>query len=733
MRRVLLIAALLMATSLSYAQNPRAVLKSVLDNEYMKAREKYDKISPKVHEEMPEMCALAKAIMYNMEITNGELKVEGYALLVENLDAIRSSSHLERVLKSCNCTLDTFIARAEQASMGYVTECDNEELYRRYMASARTAPHSDIELLEALLLKRVYNNVCEANTIAEYDRFMEEYAESEFAVDVVARRTLLYYNDAMATSDEATMEQFIANYPDYHEVANVEQRLMEHRYTRVVNAGVIDDMKWFVATYPDYEGMESLKQLMADKEYPTVEDSRASLVAFIEYYPTTTQAADAQRRIEALNVLESADLAAMIEYVQRYGYDRNYTRFLRTMVERHHYLILTEDFDSVTMIRFRNSEGKVGYLNLKGELVVEPKYDCATMMYFPQPSNNSDLPYDFRRDRDVAVVSLNGKWGVLKSDGSELIAPNFLTIGLLNDRIACVSNIWVESNDYCESEIYTYNEYDYNGRSRDTNKQYRTGTDVDTNINWDTAWFTEKVHLDNTDDHWQKRLYDSKGNHLGTIFGGFKHLTANYRYYECTGSRITNIINRAATVSHLNFKSYNMVNIFGDVIFGESNDGASFCVIDLNAMKILSTNEYRRMEPIANGCILVEYPDKSYGYVNTDLKPVFDSRFEYATNFSCGAAAVKDNTGWHLIDTEGKAISGNYQALKPLDSYPGMFLAGKDGKYGVIDANNEIVVPLAHQPYTSPYAASEIDSWYVSFEGGEISWADDNRTTLYEL
>ena len=66
MKRLSLLIVLFLSAQIATAQNPRAVFKSLAENDIAASTEHFQKINDKTTVKMPEMCYLAEAALYNM-------------------------------------------------------------------------------------------------------------------------------------------------------------------------------------------------------------------------------------------------------------------------------------------------------------------------------------------------------------------------------------------------------------------------------------------------------------------------------------------------------------------------------------------------------------------------------------------------------------------------------------------------------------------------------------------
>ena len=162
----------------------------------------------------------------------------------------------------------------------------------------------------------------------------------------------------------------------------------------------------------------------------------------------------------------------------------------------------------------------------------------------------------------------------------------------------------------------------------------------------------------------------------------------------------------------------------------ESISTGNRCVIDLDRQSIISKDKFRDMYPICDDMILVQYVDNSFGYVNRSLSAAISERYDRAFSFSCGTAAVIKGGVGYLIDTSGKQVSKNYDDIAPLIGHKGLYKVSKDGKCGIIDSNDDIVVAIEYQPLQSGrYSSDKLTS--IHSVAGVIEWANGVKTLIF--
>ena len=727
MRRIATLLIAILAVGTLSAQTPKAVIKAALDGDRAKATEKFQKLNDKSKAQMPEMCALAEAVLLAEAESDSADRYRSYEIFSNNWDAIRSSTALFKLMKACDTSLDDLRLRLEQRSLVYVGDRDIEQLWSDYLALAKVANHSQIDYVEQRLMERIYKDCCEENSVPAYDRYLRLYPISEFTEDVVVRRTLLLYNEAMTTTDEAVVEKFTKDFPTYKDIASVEKRLMDMRYERVTTKGTLEDLQWFDALYPDHEQREHIRQLMADKVYPTLEESVAAFEQFIADYPNARQVEEAKYRLEVLKINLNKECKAIVAYLAKYGYDRNYPRFMRYLVEEHDILIQSGDLAQLSLIRYRTGDGKEGYLSLDGEIAIEAKFDGSANYYFPVVADTNEKPCDFRRDRNLATASLDGKWGVLKPNGEWLIKPEYIGVAFLDKEIVCAKSIDYGTEE-SESMRYACSSFDYEGAANGDNLSFYDDPGRPMFNSFDTKWFESEIIIEANSDGWTNSIYDANGVLISSTMSSLSQLTPDYKSFTSSDG-VVYAINRKGQYQWFKFRSYTLRHIKDNILFGISNEG-KYALIDLDGGKIYY-QEYKAMEPMSYGRIAVKYYDDSWGYLDSEFNPVVKG-YKYASSYSCGAAVVYVDGAWHLIDTAGKSIGRSYDALWPLKDFPGLFCAGLEDKFGIIDSYGDVVVPLEYIPTNVSHNVLEgFTEYSVNIYDGIARWGNGINTPLF--
>ena len=120
--------------------------------------------------------------------------------------------------------------------------------------------------------------------------------------------------------------------------------------------------------------------------------------------------------------------------------------------------------------------------------------------------------------------------------------------------------------------------------------------------------------------------------------------------------------------------------------------------------------------------------EAGYGYINRQGEVVIPCQYALANDFHQGSAAVKlpGFEGYQLIDPTGAVLSGPWTNLE-LYSDNTLLLVEQDGKYGYIDRQGNIAIPLAYDN-----AQSFGDGLALVQQGEASFWIDETGAKVLD-
>ncbi|MBQ5738595.1 MAG: WG repeat-containing protein [Alistipes sp.] len=729
--------ALLLTTTIAMAQQPRAIFKSIYEGDKDRANELIDKITGSRNYSTPEVTLLARALMYCMFESDNHFKIEsGYSLYVENYAKIlKNIEEIEKILKEGDISYEQVVRDIENLSFEAAKSINTEEVFRRYYDLARISNHAKLEEIYLCVQRSAYENLRRARTEQACLDFIAEFPNSEFCLEVEALRADIRYDQARYSDDEAELVRFIEEFSTYKYVKTIEDRLMNVRLSAAKQSRDIALLREFVELYPNYSEMRTLKREMAKLEYPTIEDTKEALEAFRQYYPGAEQEGEVKSRIRVFNIIEQCDIREIFSYILSNGYDRNYPRLHRAIAEKFGYIILTEDIREVSLVRFVDESGRIGYLSLDGSVRVSPRYELRVYSDMDLPCQVSGNIFEMLKKRgastsnnvkpEIAVVSIDGKYGVINSSGQESISPQYHNIALLDNEIVCVC-----PGSAPEGVDYVCDIYNYNGLILEQNVHII----AENYFNWDAKWFEGYRGAEFKDDYdpWVKELYFGS-EYQCSISGGLHFLTPNYRWFKMDEDSRLYYIARNGVLESIPYQSYDIRIIYDDVILAYHGTYDERHAIDLSSgRRVDNTRQFRDMYPISEELIRVQFSsDNKYGFVAKSMNVMINARYDDAYDFSCGTAAVMLNGKGYLIDKRGNIASDEYDKIAPIEGCKGLYAVMRDGKCGIINSCNDIVVEIKYMPKRSTSSYRGDDLHGIVCKAGVVEWDGGEKTPIY--
>lgn len=717
-RYICLIAAVLFSVTLS-AQS-RAVIKHLAEGDCTKAKEKFDKIETKDIEKAPDLYALASSMWSNAECNPLRRPLVAYETFSRAYDQLVTSEDIAKALKHAKLTFADIKRQFEQGSVAEVYKIDRVDTYESYIPLAERAEHTDLVEIKRRYELCCYNVAVAQNTIKGYTTFLSKFPVSEYKEEVTARRTDLYFGVAMASQVEAEVEEFLLSYPEYKRIAEVKAHLSDLQFERVIKENRLNDLGWFAQQYPDYPRLGEVWQAMADIEYSVLDNNDIeALRSFTQRYPTVTQTPQLLRKVQIADMINACDVKAMFDYIRTNGYDRNYSRFVRAIAKTQGRLILTPDIRKVDMVRFRSGEGKIGYMDFEGNVKIEPTYEAGnTLLAWGEESS---MPLEFKRGRCVTAVCVNGKWGAIYITGEVVVKPTYESIGFFEDRISCV----VRSTDDGEVSKTYCNEFDFTGKLIKSNRLYEAYCEAgEGEIWWGEGWFNQGVRVTKRDDY-NGVLYDAQQNVVGYPYCGFRYASDNFLCYTNENYSRSYFTSRNAEVFWATVSSISVTKVAGDVIFALKNEGEGGLLLDLANRKVLS-DQYGNVDAMNDERAMVRGANDRYGYLDAEMNVVIPIEYRTAYSFKYGVAAVADDRGAYLIDTDGVRVSATYDKVTPMWEFDGLYYAENNGLIGVIDSNGDEVLPVQ-------YANGNGILGIIPVSDGAVSFSPSEKVVLYGL
>lgn len=314
--------------------------------------------------------------------------------------------------------------------------------------------------------------------------------------------------------------------------------------------------------------------------------------------------------------------------------------------------------------------GKYGFINNKGEIVISPQYDDILML-----QTQEGMVMGFYNG--YAAVKVKGKWGFINHKNEFIAEPKYDEVDFFEDNRAAVYIFDDKANDYPGLKYrYTYirpdgseiTDFIFN-RNYGFNRMFSSGAAI--------------VHYNGQD-----RLIDRNGNFL---------LGEDYTLHTiCRGGMIgaswTENGKRVSGFASLDGKNKIRLN------------GAS------------PFNGFMKDRALIQQTVYTDFGSKNkFGMIDRTGKVVVKPTWDYilySDDFSDNYAAVEQSYQYGFIDLNGNTlIQPKYTAVKLFNE--GLAAVSVDGKYGFINIKDEMVIKPVYDYadyFMEGYARVNIDT-----------------------
>ena len=335
--------------------------------------------------------------------------------------------------------------------------------------------------------------------------------------------------------------------------------------------------------------------------------------------------------------------------------------------------------------------GKWGYIDEKGNFVIEAQFDAVTEF--------SD---------GYATVSVDGKWGVIDTKGKYSVSPQYDYISSFSNGVAVVTDFDVddEGSDKCglidtKGKMLLPITYDEIGSD-----PYR-GLDLDDDVDIFPIKSGEKYGYANTKG---EIIVNPTYDDANSFSEGYAAVCSNekYGFIDEKGKLVINCqYDHAYSFS----EGFSVVQI-GDK-YGAINNKGEY-VVDPKYDDLWSFSEgYAAFS--SNG---------KYGFVDTKGKEIIKAQYDFCGSFENGVAPAKKSGKWGLIDASGKwVVSAKYYIMYYLDNGLYSVKVKKGAKWGIVNSKGK---ELLKPTYDSIQRSSYYDKRYAFSYGGKLGYLSEN-------
>ena len=338
--------------------------------------------------------------------------------------------------------------------------------------------------------------------------------------------------------------------------------------------------------------------------------------------------------------------------------------------------------------------------------------------------------------KDYVAILKDNKWGVIDSSGNIVIDPSYGEMIIIpnskNDVFLCVSDVNYETGEYKTKAL--------NSKNEEIFTQYEQIEAIANNDSSNNIWYEDNV------------LKVKQGEKYGIINLTGKEL-ASCQYDEITameGIKNTLKVTKEGKMGIidsegreiLNPQYKNITNLGKDNKEGFiiTGDDGKFGIVNYSNQVILEA-KYEGIEKVSGNDMYVVKQGQKQILVKKDgsevLNTGYDEIKEILRNVDDGVIFIKDAKYGVMKTTKEITIEPEYEELKEAKS--GIFIAKKNGKYGIIDQNKATQVEfnytaIHYDEKADIYIADKedfsndiIDNTFTIRQSGILSDLDDEK------
>lgn len=522
--------------------------------------------------------------------------------------------------------------------------------------------------LRQAITTEFYRRARKDNTVEAYATFIERHPWAKEMNEAIAVRDSLAFFEAVQLNTSESYNAFMSTYPNSFYAPLAKENYFDSQYIELTEKGTLDSFLMFIREHPTSPLVkEAQKQVF---EIETKPNTTHVFRSFIEKYPENPYVDSAW-----WNWYQLALLDYKVE-VMDFFLDSTDAPFKDWILEDKRLM------DS-TFLPF-DSQGGFGYMNCEGRLVIQPVFEFSSFFQeglaivvrngkygYINKRGQLQIPCVYESASDfvdgLAIVEVDEHFGMIDRNGNYILECMFENLGMLSEGLAYaqIDDLYGYYNRFGQMAIAHLFEdaYDFhNGEA--------------------------KVVLEEK----QGLILPSGEFSLAPIHETIFPYSDSLFIYGDDG--LYGVMNhQSQVVVEAKYESINPLSeglalaaIDGRIVY---LDPAGVVVID-NGLSAFPN--YQRKAEFKDG-VAVAMKKGKYGRIDAKGKILTEFTF---TNIGIGKdyfPAEKDGY-WGVYNSKGKVlVSPKYDALSETNN--GLLIANLADTLGVIDANGNIVVPIA--------------------------------------
>jgi hypothetical protein len=546
-------------------------------------------------------------------------------------------------------------------------------------------------------------------TITSWNTFIENYNWSGWSDSATVRRNELAFAEVKKQNSSKSYQEFISQYPNSLQVPEAKKRYDDRLFREETSAGTEAAYSSFINNYPD----SPYKMQAEDSLYAVTTSTKtpASYYSFARKYPDNKNNSTAWMRLyhSYIDVSRPKDLETFFKLYPDFKFRKQveedfsllnvnmlpvkYNNQFTFVTEEGKQLIpnLYDDVDEFSEgVCAVSRNGKYGYIRKSGKVEINFLFDEA------EPFENG-----------FALVKSGGKETIINREGEMLFSPRSGELGLPHDERILVEDS--EHYDYLDlrgkivipAKFETAN--DFSGGLAVAGKEDSLGI-IDRNGQWILPAKYSSIQV--LDNNLIKVELDESFGLLNRL--GDEVLPAQYDEIGKFSSGLA-LISKDEKFGYTDVTGKIVIPMqydFDNQSLDRSEFKSGYAEVKLNGKSALIDSLGNKIIPAIYDDLFFFKPDQpiaarkktKWGYIDLDNKTVIPFKYDHASIFSEGLAAVKTGKLFGVIDSAGnKIVPPAYESISPYKN--GVSITKNDTGFGLISKTGLVLIENGYEKY----------------------------------
>ncbi|REJ80887.1 MAG: WG repeat-containing protein [Bacteroidetes bacterium] len=316
-------------------------------------------------------------------------------------------------------------ARVHILNAGYEYVRLSEKQKRKY--SEFGVSDSSIVYMQDSICSKAFNQATSFSSVERFNIFIERFSFCRYLDEAIDLRNEVAFEEARRLNTSAAYKTFMDTYPDAEQFNDAFNRFQERQFEEETSSRSLTSYVRFIEKHPDSPYRTQAERMVY--QLSTSSKNIKDYLAFIRRYPDNRFTAEAWREVYKISMEEFNEQTFL-----KFKYDYPDYPFKDEL--ENDYRLQTSVF-----LPFREN-GKWGYMNELGELMIQSQYDEVNLFSeglasvskdgkfgYINKSGQTIIPFQFndaeRFQNNTAIVRTGDKYGMISRSGEFIIPANY--------------------------------------------------------------------------------------------------------------------------------------------------------------------------------------------------------------------------------------------------------------------------------------------------------------------